>query len=245
MDTCGCGLKEISSSIRWPMIDSDHEQLNKLGGAAWIIITNRDHEREAAVFKSRTGAKIVVHRADADALSVKADRLIADGEEVVVGLRAIHLPFGKSPGEIALHFPDKRAILAGDLIVGEPVGQLSLLTDEKLESPTQAALAVRKILALSFDAILVGDGHSILQDARQRLVECLQRRTDIYINRINIDEIEWVKRNAPTPYDFEEKDIDPLIGGKHLGYRLIRFAAEQRELPNAPAPFWRGDVPCD
>ena len=214
-----------------PMIDSDHEQLNKLGGAAWIIITNRDHEREAHVFKNRTGAKIVVHEADADALSVKADRLIADGEEVVPGLRAIHLPFGKSPGEIALHFPEQRAILAGDIIVGDPVGHLSLLTDEKLESPTKAALALRKILALSFDAMLVGDGHSVLQDARQRLVECLQRRTDIYINRINIDEIEWVKRNAPTPYNFEEKDIDPLIGGKHLGYRLIRLQPNKASYP--------------
>jgi uncharacterized cupin superfamily protein len=214
-----------------PMIDPDLEQLNRLGGAAWVIITNRDHEREAEVFRKRTGAKIVVHQADADALSVKADRLIVDGEEIVHGLRAIHLPFGKSPGEIALYFPEKRAILSGDIIVGEPIGHLSLLTDEKLENPTKAALTLRKILALSFDAILVGDGHSVLQDARQRLVECLQCRTDIYINRISINEIEWVKRNAPTPYDFEEKDIDPLIGGKHLGYRLILLQPNKASFP--------------
>ena len=214
-----------------PMIDSDLKQLNKLGGAAWIIITNRDHEREAEEFKRRTCAKIAVHQADADVLSVKADRTIVDGEEIVPGLQAIHLPFGKSPGEIALHFPEMQIILSGDIIVGDPIGHLSLLTDEKLESPKRAALALRKILALPFDAILVGDGHSVLQDARQRLLECLQRRTDIYINRININEIEWARRDAPTPYDFDEKDIDPLIGGKHLGYRLIRLRPNTASFP--------------
>ncbi|MBI1926754.1 cupin domain-containing protein, partial [Candidatus Poribacteria bacterium] len=90
-----------------------------------------------------------------------------------------------------------------------------------------------------------GDGHSILQDARQRLVECLQRRTDvgIDINRINIDELEWVKRDTetvrfrsvafdtPEPYNFEEKDINPLIGGKHLGYRLIRLQPHVASFP--------------
>lgn len=214
-----------------PMIDSDLEQLKQLGGAAWIVVTNRDLEREAAVFRKRTGAKIAVHQADADALSVQADRLIVDGEEIVPGLRAIHLPSGKSPGEIALYFPEQRAILSGDLIVGEPIGSFTLLADGKLDDPAQAALALRKILALPFDALLVGDGHSILQDARQRLIECLQRRTDIYINRININEIEWVKRSAPTPYDFEDKDIDPLIGAKHLGYRLIRLQPNKASFP--------------
>ncbi len=214
-----------------PMIDSDLKQLDRFGGAAWVIVTNCDHEREAAVVAKRTGAKIVVHQADAEALSVRADRLIVDGEEIVPGLRAIHLPSGKSPGEIALYFPEKRAILSGDLIVGEPIGSLTLLGDEKLDNPAQAALALRKILALPFDALLVGDGHAILHDARQRLVECLQRRTDIYINRININEIEWVKRNAPTPYDFEDKDINPLIGAKHLGYRLIRLQPNKASFP--------------
>jgi uncharacterized cupin superfamily protein len=214
-----------------PMIDSDLDQFDKLGGAALIVITNRDHEREAESFRKRTGAKIVIHEADADGLEIPADRRIADEEEIVPGLQAIHLCYGKSPGEIALHFPEKRAVLSGDLVVGEPIGLLMLLADEKLADPPKAALELRKILALPFDAILVGDGHSILQDARQRLVECLQRRTDIYINRINIDEIDWVKRNAPEPYDFEDKDIDPLIGAQRLGYRLIYLQPNKVSFP--------------
>ncbi|MCH8292858.1 cupin domain-containing protein [Candidatus Poribacteria bacterium] len=214
-----------------PMIDSDLAQLDELGGAAWMVITNRDHEREAEAFRKRTGAKVVVHEADADGLSGKADRLITDGEEIVPGLRAIQLRYGKSPGEIALYFLEKGMVLFGDLIVGEPIGALTLLADEKLGNPPKAALELRKILALPFNAILVGDGHSILHEARQRLIECLQRRTDIYINRINIDEIDWMQRNAPPPYDFEDKDIDPLIGARHLGYRLIRLQPKVASFP--------------
>ena len=214
-----------------PMMDSDLNQFDKLGGAALIVLTNSDHEREAEFFRTRTGANIVVHEEDAATLEVAPDRQITDGEEIVPGLQAIHLRYGKSPGEIALYFPEKRAMLSGDLIVGEPIGSLTLLADEKLEDPPTAALELRKILALPFDAILVGDGHSILQDARQRLTECLQRRTDIYINRINIDEIDWVKRDAPEPYNFEDKDIDPFIGAQLLGYRLIRLHPNNASFP--------------
>ena len=213
------------------MIDSDRDQMMALGGAAWIVITNCDHEREADQFREITGARIAVHEADVSALSTKVDRSLADREEIVPGLTAIRLRYGKSAGEIALYFSELGIVLAGDLIVGAPVGQLSLLADDKLEDPAKAALEIRKILALSFDAILVGDGHSILQDGRQQLVECLERRNDIYINRINLNEIEWEKRDAPPPYDFMDKDIDPLIGARNLGYRLIRLEPGNASYP--------------
>ena len=213
------------------MIDSDRDQLMALGGAAWIVITNCDHEREADQFREITGARIAVHEADVSALSTKVDRSLADREEIVPGLTAIRLRYGKSAGEIALYFSELGIVSAGDLIVGAPMGHLSLLADDKLEDPAKAALEIRKILALSFDAILVGDGHSILQDGRRQLVQCLERRKDIYINRINLNEIEWEKRDAPPPYDFMDKDIDPLIGARNLGYRLIRLAPGNASYP--------------
>ena len=128
-------------------------------------------------------------------------------------------------------FSEQGIVLAGDLIVGAPMGNLSLLADDKLANPAKAALEIRKLLALSFDTILVGDGHSVLQDGRRQLVECLERRKDIYINRINVNEIEWKKREVPSPYDFMEKDIDPLIGARNLGYRLIRLEPGNASYP--------------
>lgn len=214
-----------------PMSITDEAQFAELGGAKWIVLTNRDHEREAVAFQALTGAEIIVHEADADALSVTPARTICDGEEIVQGLHAVHLQHGKSPGEIALYFPSKQAVLFGDLIVGEPMGAVTLLSDEKLENAQKAALELRKILSLRFNAILVGDGDSIFRGGRQRLLDCLQARRDIYINRIHIDEIAWAQKNAPPPYDFEDKDIDALIGSKNLGYRIIRLQPGKMSFP--------------
>ena len=216
-----------------PMIDSDLQQLDDLGGAAWIVLTNRDHERQAGAMRSRTGGRVVAHEHDGPLFEIPPDRTLTDGEEIVPGLRAIHLSSGKSPGEIALYWPETKLLLSGDLIVGEPLGQLSLLADEKLADPPAAALGIRKLLALDFDAILVGDGHSIVNDARQRLVECLERRTDIYINKIDVDDVEWDSREeAPSGYRWESKELDALTGARHLGYRLIRLPAAASTFPS-------------
>jgi uncharacterized cupin superfamily protein len=214
-----------------PMSEPDLVQFEELGGAAWVVVTNQDHEREAAFFRQRNGAEVVAHAEDAGALSVPVDRPVADGDEIVPGLRAIHLRHGKSAGEIALYWPDKKAVLCGDLVVGAPMGRFTLLMDEKLEDAPRAALQLRKLLKLDFDALLVGDGHSIFQDARQRLVECLEERRDIYINRINAEEVEWAPWSGAEGYAWETRNIDPLIGARHLGYRIIRLPAARSTFP--------------
>ena len=213
------------------MIDSDLAELERLGGAALIVLTNRDHERQADFFRRRTGAKVLAHEADAGSIACGADRSLEDGEEIVPGLRAVHLRHGKSPGEIALHWSDKRLLLAGDLVVGAPIGAFTLLMDEKLADPPRAALQVRRLLALDFDAVLVGDGHSVLRDARQRLLECLEARGDIYINRVNEDEVEWEPRGRDGGFSWHAKDLDPLVGARHLGYQLVRLPPGQSICP--------------
>jgi uncharacterized cupin superfamily protein/glyoxylase-like metal-dependent hydrolase (beta-lactamase superfamily II) len=214
-----------------PMSDGDLEQFDALGGAKWIVVTNRDHEREADFFKQRTGAEVVAHVADAELLEVVVDKTVEDGGEVVAGLCAVHLPHGKSPGEIALYWSEQRLLLAGDLVVGAPVGKFSLLMDEKLQDPPKAALGLRKLLALDFDAILVGDGHSIMTGARAALLECLEERSDMYINKINIVDIPWMQGGRREGYDCEVKDIDPLIGAQNLGYQIIRLGKGQSICP--------------
>ena len=182
-------------------------------------------------FQDRTGARIAAHHADADLFDQPPDRRLDDGEEIVPGLRVVHLAHGKSPGEIALYWPALKLVLAGDLVVGAPLGRITLLPDAKLADPPQAALGLRKLLQLDFDALLMGDGHSVLHDARRLLLECLEERTDIYINKINVEDIPWTPWGGAEGYRWETKDIDPLIGGRHLGYRLIRLPAGQSTFP--------------
>ena len=213
-----------------PMIESDLAQLERLGGAAWIVLTNRDHEREAGAFRERTGARVIAHEADADTLGVSVDRAVREGE-ILPGLQAVPLEHGKSPGEIALYWPEREVVLAGDLVVGAPVGRLSLLADEKLDDAPEAALECRKLLALEFDAMLVGDGHSLVTGAREQLLRCLEARNDIHINHIHADEVPWVPYFDREGYRWDSKDLDPLVGARRLGYQLIRLPPGQSTYP--------------
>ena len=201
-----------------PMSESDLRQLDRLGGAALIVLTNADHEREAAFFRERNRAEVVVHSEDADALSVSVERMVEDGEEIVPGLEGIHLRYGKSPGELALYWPERKLLLAGDLVVGAPLGRVSLLMDEKLADPPRAALELRKVLARPFEALLVGDGHSIMHGAREEVLACLERRKDVYVNKVNVEDVPWSDGMNRPGYHWQAKDLDPLVGARRLGY---------------------------
>ena len=78
-------------------------------GVARILVTNRNHYRAAARLRERTGARVAVHAADAAFVrdkGVTVDDTLAHGDRV--GPFMVVPAPGKSPGEIALHWPDKR-----------------------------------------------------------------------------------------------------------------------------------------
>ena len=140
-----------------------------------IVLTNRNHFRAAARVREHTGARVAVHPADADfvrAKGVPVDDLLAHGDRV--GPFVVVPAAGKSPGEIALHWPDKRILLVGDACVGTPPRGLSLLPPAVIDAPDELRHSLRRIAdELDFDTLLVADGESILRGGRaalQRLV---------------------------------------------------------------------------
>jgi glyoxylase-like metal-dependent hydrolase (beta-lactamase superfamily II) len=162
--------------------DSDLGQLQELGGAALVVATNRDHARMSAFFRDQTGAEVLAHEDDVASFPFAIDRRLTDGEEVVPGMKVVHLRHGKSPGEIALVWPELRAAFVSDLVWGGPSGSLSFLPDEVLADPPRAALELRKLLAYSdLETILVGDGDSVFGNGRQQLLECLVARDDVWL----------------------------------------------------------------
>jgi glyoxylase-like metal-dependent hydrolase (beta-lactamase superfamily II) len=76
---------------------------------------------------------------------------------------------GKSPGEIALHDPARRLLIVGDALIGHPAGRLSLLPDRVVDDPQRLRSSVRSLLALDFDALVVGDGASLPSGAHEAL----------------------------------------------------------------------------
>ena len=78
---------------------------------------------------------------------------------------------GKSPGEVALFWRERGILIVGDAVIGNPPGSLGLLPERVMDDPSRLRKSVRGFLNLDFDTLLVGDGVSILDDAKARLRE--------------------------------------------------------------------------
>ena len=79
-----------------------------------ILITNRNHSRAANAVRERTGARVLIHPDDAP--HARSQGTLVDGElqpgTSIGPLRAVAAP-GKSPGEVALHWPERRLLFVG------------------------------------------------------------------------------------------------------------------------------------
>jgi glyoxylase-like metal-dependent hydrolase (beta-lactamase superfamily II) len=137
-----------------------------------VLLTNRNHVRAANQLRERTGARVAIHPADAPyarGQSAVIDDELRVGERV--GPLTVFAVPGKSPGEIALHWPERKILIVGDAVIGNPPGRCSLLREAVLDDPPRLRESVRKLLAIDFDTLLFGDGVSIMSGARDRLRE--------------------------------------------------------------------------
>ena len=142
-----------------------------------ILLTNRDHVREAMDWRIRANVPIWAPARDAMAIDfVTLDVAYNDGDVLPCGLRAVGLSDGKSPGETALYLGRFGGIFTvGDALIGHPPGTLSLMPAEKYADAGKAAAGLRRLLDFPFDAVLVGDGISLPTGARAAVVQCIDR----------------------------------------------------------------------
>jgi len=138
-----------------------------------VVITNRDHERSAALFAQRYNVPVIAALPDASEMTVTVTRTVAHGE-TLFGWRVIGLDGFKTPGEFALFHRASRSAITGDAFWGVPAGAVRLMPDEKLEDPARAALSARQLLALGVRHLLVGDGMPI-STARGRVARHARR----------------------------------------------------------------------
>ena len=153
-------------------VEPSDEDLAELArqGVARILITNRNHSRAANKIRARTGARTAIHPADAPHArkeGAELDDELNPGDKV--GPFVVIDSPGKSLGEVVLHWPERKILLVGDAVVGDPPGKCKLLPDKVVDDPSRLRDSARELLALDFDILLVGDGEPILQSAKERL----------------------------------------------------------------------------
>ena len=150
---------------------ADLDQLAAIG-ATRVVLTNRNHTRAANLLRARLGARTVIHPKDADyarGQGAEIDESLQVGDRVGP-LRVVGVP-GKSPGEIALFWEERKLLIAGDAVIGNPPGRCSLLPEKLMDDPAQLRQSLAELLALDFDILLMGDGVSILSHGKDRLKE--------------------------------------------------------------------------
>jgi glyoxylase-like metal-dependent hydrolase (beta-lactamase superfamily II) len=148
-------------------------------GVASIVLTNRNHFRASTRVRGRTGAKVLIHPADAP--FVRERGVTVDGELTsgagVGPFKVIGAP-GKSPGEVALHWPARRILMVGDACVGRPPGSCALLPKAVIDDLPLLRESLRKLAGLDFDALLLGDGACILTGGRTALAALASATAD-------------------------------------------------------------------
>ena len=176
-DFNGVLVLDSSGNLCIDPVEPDADALARLEkeGVARVLLTNRNHVRAANLVRERTGATVAIHPADAAYASEQGARI---DEDLLVGSAAgpfsiVGVP-GKSPGEIALHDRRRRLLIVGDAVIGNPAGQLSLLSERVMDDPPRLRASLRQLLELDVDAVLVGDGVPILEGAHERLRELVE-----------------------------------------------------------------------
>src|SRR6267378_717973 len=147
-----------------------------------IVLTNRDHVRDAELFRTRCAARLVAGADEVTQLArIAIDEAVREGDLIADALRVIHLP-GKSAGEIGLYFdPAQHAIsrkmngimLLGDAIIGNPPGALSLIPEPKLDDSSKLKRSLRKLLDYDFEVLLLCDGQLVLSGGKLKVAEFL------------------------------------------------------------------------
>lgn len=157
-----------------PMSDEARAMVRRHAPIDYILITNRDHLREASTYQLEFGCQLYLPEADAALMETKATRTYKDGELLPGGIWAVHLKDQKSPGESALFIDKGRGILiVGDALIGQPPGAVRLLPSEKYADVDKAKEGLRRLLKYDFDSLLVGDGVSILTGAKRQVAQLL------------------------------------------------------------------------
>ena len=158
-----------------PMTAEAVSTIRRGGGIDYIVVTNRDHAREAARYQAEFKCQLQVPEADAPQMELTPTKTFKDGELLPGGIWVIHVLDQKSPGESALFIQQGKGVLiVGDALIGAPAGSLRMLATEKYADPAKAKLGLRRLLKYTFDSILVGDGANLMTGAKLAVERVVQ-----------------------------------------------------------------------
>ena len=171
--------KEESVIIDPPDLGNDEVELKNLFDKypscplKGILLTNVHHERASNSLKNRFSVPVWVNERDKEGLEISAGNTFREGDTLFCGIQAIQLEDQKSPGETAFYMKDQKTMLVGDALIGKVPGQVNMLPADKFKDPVKAKAGLQKLMSYEFETLLVGDGVSILKNAKEAVATFL------------------------------------------------------------------------
>lgn len=215
-----------------PLDAGEESEISALGGVATILLTNRDHERGAAMVRERFGARVLAARTESDSFELALDGVFDAPSQVLPGVSSLALEGAKTPGEVAFLLDEYGVAVVGDALLGTPAGALSFLPDEKLADPRALAISLRQLWALQPRALLLGDGMPLFAGVDEALAALLETQGGPAVNRINLDELAWESFDeVGGRYRARSAEVGLLIGARKLGYQIVELPAGARFCP--------------
>jgi hypothetical protein len=147
----------------------DFDTIDGLGSRFIVIVLNSDHERASVIVAAALDAPIYVSAPDRDQLHVGGVTTFDDGHVFPGGWVAKIQSDMKTPGETVLYHAERGVLVVGDAVISHPTEGLRLVPPAKLTDSEKTMAALRALLDLNFETILVGDGRHILHGAHDAL----------------------------------------------------------------------------
>lgn len=155
----------------WRALDRDVE---RVGAPVSVVLTCNWHARSAAAVRDRyPGAEVLVPPAVVDLVDIPGLRAVETGEPLPGGI--VMLPTSR-PAQVVVWIPEHRALVPGDVILGDGRGGLRLLPREWLAEAAHVpplVEALRLLLDLPVERVLVSHGEPVLTGAREALAAAL------------------------------------------------------------------------
>jgi glyoxylase-like metal-dependent hydrolase (beta-lactamase superfamily II) len=149
-----------------PPTDSELDAIRALGDRHIVVVLNSDHERAAGDVAKALDAPVFAPTQDLGDISVPGVIGYGDDQVLPGGWRVKMLTDLKTAGESVLYHADRRVLVVGDAVVGDPVNGMRLVPALKIPDHQKAIASVATLLDLDFDALLLSDGYCLAQGGK-------------------------------------------------------------------------------
>ncbi|MBC8001331.1 MAG: hypothetical protein H7X97_01970 [Opitutaceae bacterium] len=145
------------------------------GSIAAIVLTNDNHERDAASWRDR--CDIPIWAADEASLPWPGVRRFHRAEQNWEGWKLEWLD-GAAGGELAFRWNEQSLVVCGDAIVNLPDRGLELLPEKYCRNQSQLKQSVRNWVAVPFERLLMAHGLPLMEEASQRVARLVSDDVD-------------------------------------------------------------------